>query len=573
MSVNAVGIEFQANTYATGGQSSVAIATDAKGNFIVVWQSEAQDGSEVGIYAQRFTADGSAKGGEFRVNTFTTGEQSAPAVAMDARGNFVITWQTERETDFGIAARRYTRRGKAVGDEFVVNTFTTGTQLLPAIAMNDGGDFIITWQSGNLVNTGTPLPTTGPDASSSGIVAQRYHSDGTANGTEFLVNTFTTDRQWLPDVAMKDDGSFVITWASNGQDGDKNGIYARRYLADGSAIAPEFLVNTFTTDEQGSPEIAMDDRGNFVIVWQSKQDGDDFGIYGQRYRSTGVANGTEFRINSTTTGRQLYPTVDMAPDGTFIATWSTATVSNNVVMDFNVFARHYNADGSPDGKEFRPHFYTSNPQLASSVAMDDQGHFILGWQATGFDGDSDGVYARRFVTITDGSDTVLGSNFRDVVNLEGGNDTAKGLDGDDLFDGGNGSDRLSGGDGNDGLNGQNNNDVLQGDGGNDILSGGDGNDTLMGGNGDDFLIGGDGKDILVGGRDKDVFVIERKKGADIIRDFQDKQDKLGLVGFTSLQIVQDGKDTLLKYKDDVLATLVKVDATTISSADLTSIQF
>src|SRR5687767_537339 len=84
LSLSVAGGEFPVNTFTTSDQSSSAIAADADGDFVVVWQSYAQDGSNFGIYAQRYDAAGAARGAEFRVNTFTTGSQRFPAVAMDA---------------------------------------------------------------------------------------------------------------------------------------------------------------------------------------------------------------------------------------------------------------------------------------------------------------------------------------------------------------------------------------------------------------------------------------------------------------------------------------------------------
>src|SRR5947208_2483985 len=86
------GPEARANTNTTAFQTSPAVAMDAGGNYVVVWQSFGQDGSGYGVYAQRYSSAGVPQGGEFRVNTYTTGSQFGPAVAMDAAGDFVITW-------------------------------------------------------------------------------------------------------------------------------------------------------------------------------------------------------------------------------------------------------------------------------------------------------------------------------------------------------------------------------------------------------------------------------------------------------------------------------------------------
>ena len=45
--------------------------------------SSGQDGSGSGIYAQRYDAQGVPQGGEFRVNSTTSGDQRYSSVAMD----------------------------------------------------------------------------------------------------------------------------------------------------------------------------------------------------------------------------------------------------------------------------------------------------------------------------------------------------------------------------------------------------------------------------------------------------------------------------------------------------------
>ena len=80
--------------------------------------------------------------------------------------------------------------------------------------------------------------------------------------TDTLVNTFTTSNQNNPAVAIDADGDFVVTWQSSDQDGDGNGIYAQRYNASGVAQGSEFLVNTFTT----SPSYSRHGRDSLAGV-------------------------------------------------------------------------------------------------------------------------------------------------------------------------------------------------------------------------------------------------------------------------------------------------------------------
>jgi hypothetical protein len=102
---------------------------------------------------------------------------------------------------------------------------------------------------------------------------------------EFQVNTYTTESQKMPDVAMDGKGNFVITWTSWEQDGYWGGIFAQRFNKNGKPIGPEFQVNTYTESLQMYPAVAMDEKGNFVITWESYgQDGSKEGVYAKMFK-------------------------------------------------------------------------------------------------------------------------------------------------------------------------------------------------------------------------------------------------------------------------------------------------
>ncbi|MEA3207025.1 MAG: hypothetical protein QOE70_82 [Chthoniobacter sp.] len=316
----AQGAEFRVNTTTANAQDSATVAMDANGNFVVTWASNLQDGSGYGVYAQRYNAAGVAQGGEFKVNTFTAANQWMPTAAMDAAGNFIITWSSNNQDgdSWGVYAQRYNAAGVAQGGEFRVNTTTTNAQEESSVAMNAAGDFVVAWSS---LNT---------DGSSWGIYAQRYNAAGVAQGGEFQVNTFTNADQRYPSVAINTAGNFVITWSGrSNQDGGSPlgngwGVFAQRYNAAGVAQGAEFRVNTTTGDDQMFARAAMDTNGNFVIVWQSygQDAANTWGVYGQHYNAAGVAQGAEFRVNTTTAADQQYASVAMAPGGSFVVAWS-----------------------------------------------------------------------------------------------------------------------------------------------------------------------------------------------------------------------------------------------------------
>ena len=143
------GPEFRVNTHTTYSQHYSVTASLTTGGFVIAWVSYEQDGWSTGIYAQNYASDGSIVGSEFRVNTYTNNDQDLPAIAGLADGGFVIAWQSDGQdgSGDGIYAQRYTSSGVTTGSEFHVSTDTMGPQELAAVAGLTNGGFVIIWES------------------------------------------------------------------------------------------------------------------------------------------------------------------------------------------------------------------------------------------------------------------------------------------------------------------------------------------------------------------------------------------------------------------------------------------
>src|SRR5437867_3997422 len=140
----------------------------------------------------------------------------------------------------------------------------------------------------------------------------------TSAGLEFQVNTYTTGVQGVPVVAADASGNFVVVWESAGQDGNGYGIIGQRFAASGTRLGSEFQVNAYTTADQRFPSVASDANGNLVVVWGSDgQDGSGDGVFGRRFAASGAPLGNEFQVNSYTTATQRLPSVASDANGNF----------------------------------------------------------------------------------------------------------------------------------------------------------------------------------------------------------------------------------------------------------------
>jgi S-layer family protein len=376
------GGEFRANTFTSNRQFQSRTAMEPDGDFVVVWTSYGQDGSFSAVFGQRFAASGAPRGAEFRVNAYTTGLQMEPDVAVGSLGDFVVVWSSPQDGSlYGIVGRRFDAAGGGLGNEFLVNTFTTGVQRDPRVGRAADGRFVVSWVS------------PGIDGSSYGIAARRFDASGNAVGGEFVVNAYTTGSPTFADLAVEANGGFVAVWEDgNGRDGDGLGIFGQRYDASGNRLGSDFLVNSYTSFFQFSPSVSASPAGGFVVAWTGeREDGSFMGAIGRRFDAAGNAVGGDFVANTYTTNNQREAEVAHDARGNFVVTWTTYDGGS-----YGTAAQRFDAAGVRRGAEFRVNTYTTAAQIATSAASDAVGNFVVTWTSTGQDGSLDGVLGQRF---------------------------------------------------------------------------------------------------------------------------------------------------------------------------------
>ena len=371
------GSQFQVNQYTTSDQSGAAVANVGPScNFVLVWSSDGQDGSETAVVGRLFDASGAPTGGDFLVNVTTTGVQGLPSVASNPAGNFVVTWSDGTSGNPGsyeVRARRFDASGTPQGGEISVNTHATGQQAGSSVALDGAGNFVVVWQSG------------GQDGDGAGVFQRRFDANGNPLSGDVQINQHTTGDQTRPRIAMNPGGDFVVAWES-AQDAQAGAVMARRYDNAGSPLGGEFQVNTVELDAQYGPDVALDPDGKAIVVWTSyAQDGSDGGVYAQRLDASGNKLGPEFSVNAYTNGPQGHPRVVAglgADQGEFTIIFQSDEFDSTFVRTetFHPDGRHYG---------ILMHFY---PGFHPAIAAQPNGQFVTAWESDDFD--SDGIAAR-----------------------------------------------------------------------------------------------------------------------------------------------------------------------------------
>ncbi len=380
-----VGSEFQVNTYTADSQKVPSVATFNNGNFVVVWQSLQQDGSNNGIYGQLFAGNAFKIGNEFQVNTYTTNSQGSPSVATFMNSNFVVVWQSwlqDGANGNGIYGQLFDASGNRIGNEFQVNTYTPLDQRLPSVTSFSNGNFVVTWDSKD------------QDGSGYGVVAQLFDENANKIGTEFLVNTYISGNQYASEITNLENDDFVVTWTSFGQVNVSSEVYGQLFDANCSKIGSEFQVNTYTTNNQDLPSVASLSNGNFVVTWESEEQvGFGYGIFAQLFDKNSSKTGTEFQVNTYTDDEEDLPSVAGFSNSNFIVTWTGKGQDGDKE---GIYGQLFDGSGSKKGSEFQINTYINNSQTWPAVASLSNNNFIVTWFSFLQDGSGAGIYGQIF---------------------------------------------------------------------------------------------------------------------------------------------------------------------------------
>ncbi|MBN1154329.1 VCBS repeat-containing protein, partial [candidate division KSB1 bacterium] len=301
-------------------------------------------GSKRNVMAQRLNVNNSPLEDPFKVNDLAWG--SSPYlyeilnISVSDDGSFVVVW--EQDDTQKIYGQKYSYWGYKEGSNFEISNAKQ-----PAIALHDNGSFLVVYKY------------------SYGIRGQRFNRWGVPIGDEIIVSKIMEYHRY-PAIDVTPHGDYIVVWEAEVSMGVVR-IYGQRFDSEGNSIGGNFRIDDDPDFYwKSTPDIATSYDGSFVVVWKDYR-GDDYGIFGQRYDSSGNKTGVNFKINDIDViPNPRAPAISFNSDGNFVVSWEDYRNG-----DADIYCQRFNHQGAMIGSNYRidddtGHSEQKNPDVASS---------------------------------------------------------------------------------------------------------------------------------------------------------------------------------------------------------------
>lgn len=220
------------------------------------------------------------------------------------------------------------------------------------------------------------------------------------DGTPLTTGLFCTPslNQHIQDEAecsVATDGRVLVAWSDRyGYDGEQMGIFGRIFESSGVPVTPEFQINEFGQASQWRPLIARHPAGGWVVGWSGDWDGDAlFRIV----NTDGTFRTGDLRVNTFDNGAQVDTAPGVAPDGTMLMVFVDFSGFSGLGSGTNLWSRLYDPNGVPlqaAPVPFNSPGFRAGEQREPRVASDGLGRFIVVWEDSVADGTGYGVFGR-----------------------------------------------------------------------------------------------------------------------------------------------------------------------------------
>lgn len=334
----------------SGDDRAPSVATDGKGHWVVVWESDdgldATLGSDDDLLFVVSSDDGVTWSGPAALNSnagVDEGNDGDPQIATDGSGTWIVVWDSTDEAGAGLGSDRdilsavSTDNGQNWSDPLAVhqNAATDqGSDARPRIRMIPEGVAIVVWESSE---------------SMGGILGDDFDI--------LLARSNTGGQSWMPvaamnsnsvgdnrsdrwaDIDVDDQGTWIVVWRSDdnldGQVGYDADILFSRSTDIGTSWSDAAPVNTTAANDWGvndtRPRAAAGDDGRWTVVWKSdgpfdQSLGTDFDVVYSASTDGGLSWTAPTALDpgqTDDTGQDMAPVVASGIGVAWIALWST----------------------------------------------------------------------------------------------------------------------------------------------------------------------------------------------------------------------------------------------------------
>ncbi|WP_420580398.1 putative Ig domain-containing protein [Reichenbachiella sp.] len=280
---------------------------------------------------------------------------------------------------------------KLTTDKTLLNSDTDGDQKNPDAAMNDLGESVFVWESAD-----------------NQIVGKGFGVGD--EGLEFTV-TADTNRNSDPSVSINDEGDFVVAWTSMEPTTPYStfSIKYMRYELDGENIiadGPYTLKegSNTTYESVDSPDVALDENGNFAIVWESYDSDDPADYVKARYVDNENTSDLEIIVsdsyyNDYTNYKSAgSPAVDIASDGNFIIVWEGSYYYYEypeMEQNYSIYSKRYHENEELESDQTVKEF-SSDRLNDPDVALNEDGSYAIVWHDEYDDFSQEYIYVKKF---------------------------------------------------------------------------------------------------------------------------------------------------------------------------------
>ncbi len=151
-----------------------------------------------------------------------------------------------------------------------------------------------------------------------------------------------------------------------------------RAMLSAYPLGEPFAVNLVTADEQNQAAVAVNESGRFVVTWTSdfQESIVEGNVIARVYAADGTPITGEISVNQTTANEQGESDVAIDTDGNFVVVWKSLS---SVTSTYEIQGRRFSASGTPLGNEFQINTQTVGDQTSPQIAITPANTFFVVW--------------------------------------------------------------------------------------------------------------------------------------------------------------------------------------------------